>query len=334
MKVRYGIAALIAAAGCAGSVLGAPPNKEIVHPMHYSGTLATAYIEYHGVRYPARIVGQSDDNVLIYENGTIGTPAAFGGASLPNWHVMDQVSFSPGPGAGAGRLINAINLNLGMRATVTLPNQDIDILVTVWDTLTPTATPVTSNQDGNTLRVAIMHPTAGWQPLTYGLTGLLDLSALPGGGIQTSDDQIYLDLAYVNAGGNSPGDASADATVTHADLNVGAIQTAGSSLPTYWRDASGDGTFDPTEERQFTAPAVANFIIAMQSNVTATTCYANCDGSTTVPFLNVNDFVCFQSAFAAGASYANCDGSTAPPVLNISDFVCFQGAFAAGCSAP
>jgi hypothetical protein len=63
-------------------------------------------------------------------------------------------------------------------------------------------------------------------------------------------------------------------------------------------------------------------------------CYANCDGSTTVPFLNVNDFVCFQQSFAAGASYANCDGSTNIPVLNVNDFVCFQQAFAAGCSAP
>jgi hypothetical protein len=60
-------------------------------------------------------------------------------------------------------------------------------------------------------------------------------------------------------------------------------------------------------------------------------CYANCDGSTTVPVLNVNDFVCFQAEFAAGDPRANCDGSTAPPVLNVSDFVCFQGAFAAGC---
>jgi hypothetical protein len=63
-------------------------------------------------------------------------------------------------------------------------------------------------------------------------------------------------------------------------------------------------------------------------------CYANCDGSTSVPFLNIADFVCFQSAFAAGSSYANCDQSSNPPVLNIADFVCFQSQFAAGCSAP
>jgi hypothetical protein len=29
-------------------------------------------------------------------------------------------------------------------------------------------------------------------------------------------------------------------------------------------------------------------------------CYANCDGSTSPPILNVNDFLCFQSKFAAG----------------------------------
>jgi hypothetical protein len=60
-------------------------------------------------------------------------------------------------------------------------------------------------------------------------------------------------------------------------------------------------------------------------------CYANCDGSTAAPILNVNDFVCFQQQFAAGNPYANCDGSTAAPVLNVNDFVCFQQQFAAGC---
>lgn len=60
-------------------------------------------------------------------------------------------------------------------------------------------------------------------------------------------------------------------------------------------------------------------------------CYANCDGSSSSPVLDVRDFVCFQARFAAGDSYANCDGSTAPPVLNVGDFICFQQRFAAGC---
>src|SRR4051812_22111573 len=61
------------------------------------------------------------------------------------------------------------------------------------------------------------------------------------------------------------------------------------------------------------------------------TCYANCDGSTTAPLLNVADFSCFLQKFAAGDAYANCDGSAAQPVLNVADFSCFLQRFAAGC---
>jgi photosystem II stability/assembly factor-like uncharacterized protein len=67
-------------------------------------------------------------------------------------------------------------------------------------------------------------------------------------------------------------------------------------------------------------------------DATVATCYPNCDGSTTSPILNANDFQCFLNAFAAGQSYANCDGSTVVPVLNANDFQCFLNAFAAGCS--
>ena len=61
-------------------------------------------------------------------------------------------------------------------------------------------------------------------------------------------------------------------------------------------------------------------------------CYANCDGSTAVPVLNVNDFICFNNRFAAADPYANCDGSTAAPVLNVNDFTCFLNRYATGCS--
>jgi aminopeptidase N len=65
--------------------------------------------------------------------------------------------------------------------------------------------------------------------------------------------------------------------------------------------------------------------------VEGTNCYANCDGSTVQPVLNVADFACFLQRFAAGDPYANCDGSTVEPVLNVADFSCFLAAFAAGC---
>jgi hypothetical protein len=60
-------------------------------------------------------------------------------------------------------------------------------------------------------------------------------------------------------------------------------------------------------------------------------CYANCDGSTTTPLLNVNDFTCFLQKFSLGDIYANCDGSTSVPTLNVADFTCFLQKFAGGC---
>jgi hypothetical protein len=61
-------------------------------------------------------------------------------------------------------------------------------------------------------------------------------------------------------------------------------------------------------------------------------CYANCDGSTASPILNVQDFTCFLQRFAAAAPYANCDGSTSSPILNVQDFTCFLQNYAAGCN--
>jgi hypothetical protein len=69
-------------------------------------------------------------------------------------------------------------------------------------------------------------------------------------------------------------------------------------------------------------------------------CYANCDGSTTPPILNVEDFICFINRFADATQlpqsqqlvhYANCDGSTTAPILNVEDFICFINRFAQGC---
>jgi hypothetical protein len=85
------------------------------------------------------------------------------------------------------------------------------------------------------------------------------------------------------------------------------------------------GTFPPVAQE-------LPFIV--RGTVVGGNCYANCDGSTTVPFLTVNDFVCFQGQFAAGLPSANCDGSTGTPMLTVNDFICFQSMFAAGCSAP
>jgi hypothetical protein len=61
-------------------------------------------------------------------------------------------------------------------------------------------------------------------------------------------------------------------------------------------------------------------------------CYANCDGSTAAPALNVADFACFLQRFSEGDLYANCDRSTTPPSLNVADFACFLQSYARACN--
>lgn len=61
-------------------------------------------------------------------------------------------------------------------------------------------------------------------------------------------------------------------------------------------------------------------------------CYANCDGSSGVPRLTSNEFMCFMNRFANRDPYANCDGSTGTPQLTSNDFQCFINKFAGGCS--
>jgi serine protease AprX len=88
----------------------------------------------------------------------------------------------------------------------------------------------------------------------------------------------------------------------------------------------------------YSPSAIINSYTVMGTS--ASGCYANCDGSTTEPILNVEDFTCFINQFAAALGlppseqlghYANCDGSTTDPVLNVEDFICFIDQFASGC---
>jgi murein tripeptide amidase MpaA len=95
------------------------------------------------------------------------------------------------------------------------------------------------------------------------------------------------------------------------------------------RDTGTYGFLLPTD--QITPTCEETFAAFMVLTNSIATCYPNCDGSTTPPVLNVNDFACFLNAYAAGDTYANCDGSTTPPVLNVNDFACFLNAYAAGC---
>jgi hypothetical protein len=146
--------------------------------------------------------------------------------------------------------------------------------------------------------------TAGTRPMLWGC----------GSDEQPAESRVGTqgDTQYDDAGPNAPAGTFAN----------GVMDTTAECL-TY---NFGPGAFCPYR--------LGSMVLFYGEGAPPATCYPNCDGSTSVPFLNVLDFNCFVNAYTAGGSYANCDHSTTPPVLNVLDFNCFVNAFTAGCSAP
>jgi hypothetical protein len=141
--------------------------------------------------------------------------------------------------------------------------------------------------------------------------------------LQTENTANY-DKAQVLINGTEVDRAADSAGWTTRTVNLAPF--AGQTVTLAFKFDSVDGV-----NNGFRGWQIDNLVISGQTTGCTNVCYANCDGSTASPVLNVNDFVCFQNHFAAGDSYANCDGSTGVPVLNVNDFVCFQNSFAAGC---
>lgn len=59
--------------------------------------------------------------------------------------------------------------------------------------------------------------------------------------------------------------------------------------------------------------------------VPVATCYADCDGNST---LNVFDYICFGNAYSSSSPYADCDGNS---TWNVFDYICFGNAYSLGC---
>jgi hypothetical protein len=139
-----------------------------------------------------------------------------------------------------------------------------------------------------------------------------------------------------NVYGSQPGlDATRNLNVKWALLTVGGPNTLNAAGPAtaievLTADDNDGNLANGTPNYPQICPAFAAHGITCPA-ITQNPCYANCDGSTAAPILNVNDFSCFTNLYAAGSSAANCDASTIAPVLNVNDFNCFLNKYAAGC---
>jgi len=176
---------------------------------------------------------------------------------------------------------------------------------------------------------AIGGPSVGW-PSTHGQQtsrlfrdGVPDTCVLAAaGGAALAGTFAYDKYDFTNSTG-----AAACVTV---DINTACTGTnfiyAGAyiggynpALPDQNNVASIGGSPNPTGRMSFNVPAGTAFSVVF-AEVTAG---AGCP--------NYN-FVVVGNCSGAAPCYANCDGSSVAPILNVSDFICFQTKYAAGCS--
>lgn len=193
---------------------------------------------------PFTLVGDEDaglvnkrTTIIVYDNiaGSL-----FSSGASPR-RALDDGSFTPGPGAGGGILINSVNFGFVVGTSTAF-----DILVTYYDHLNTAASPVNSGPLPPSLRIAIPALPAGAYQ-----TGLIDLTGI--GGIAMPDDNWAVDIHFVVPGGTTLSTAA-----TH--LFAGGPVTVGSSADVYWRDADGNGQYDSSDARTFGGGSfLANF---------------------------------------------------------------------------
>src|ERR1043165_6485678 len=120
-STKFVFCAALAGLACSAAAAG-PAQKGRASPDARVQRISPVSMIYQGHTYPV-LPGGSDDAVVVFENGSTQTTGLFGTTSLPRAHVMDEASFTPGPGAGAAVLITSMVVPLGSAAIVTLPNQ-------------------------------------------------------------------------------------------------------------------------------------------------------------------------------------------------------------------
>jgi hypothetical protein len=248
------------------------------------------------------------DLVLSVENGRIVTGRVEGGVPVWPRYVfagtfgdtgIPGVTFNPGCDSENGVFASSQPVGLTIRKALR-----------IWNGQNGFA-PVPGSPPVTTLTLTKNTTTIATPPADPANCGVGDSLLL---GLANSLGRLHQHPAYQLVGQGDPG-------IYALELEV-------------WMTDPATGVSDPVLVLLNQNDTQANNEAALawaEANFHAGGCYANCDGSTTTPALNVNDFVCFQSRFAAGDCYANCDGSTTPPLLNVNDFVCFQSRFAAGC---
>jgi hypothetical protein len=234
-------------------------------------------------------------NANVYEVIDLDN-AVFTNTALP-LQLLDDASLIPGPGS-AGTFPLTVN---GMFVSFSVVNPvDFDVEVTFWDSvdvLAPAGSPVhTAPLDG--FIVAITGLPAGG---AY-VTDMIDLSALPGGGITVPDAGTFVRVRYLQPGTT---DLMASGTVqivydASNDITTFASNITGASDINTWRDVDADGIIEVAEARSFAYPGRGAMLMGMQADVPVGgggLCPADFNGD---DFLDFFDYDAFVEAFENG----------------------------------
>jgi hypothetical protein len=136
---------------------------------------------------------------------------------------------------------------------------DVDAVVVFYNTLTPANSPVNTDPVG-AFRVTLHDPTGIWTAGAHRV--VVNLSTLPGGGIDFPDGGGAVDIIYIQTGSTYPPPVL-DTHLT-AFFKGDADPAVGTSDDVYWRDADANGQYDTGDARTFTGDGnFANFAMKM-----------------------------------------------------------------------
>ncbi len=232
-------------------------------------------------------------NVLVYDNTRA---SLFTNTANPR-QIIDDVELVPGLTFESAFPLLINGINLGFTAQ-TIANVDIE--VTVYDGIDLTGGAGAPIQNDGTalgtfiIQVRNLPNTGGFQ------TGMVNLSALAGGGITIPDGGIFVRVRFLVPGTITISTTCTNTFATSWNVNSDWTSTkpAGRSFTGAFRDVNGDGVLDSTEFRNFTFPAAADQYLSLRAAL-PDVCSADFNADGVVDFFDYLDFV---DAFSSGCT--------------------------------
>lgn len=211
-----------------------------------------------GQATPVRIGdGVQSREDIVYDNLPTGEEGIFRSGANPAF-ALDDGTFTGGPGEGGNITVTGVDFGFFV---VSSGAASFDAVVEFYDTVDEAADPVNSDPLGG-FSVSFTDVAPG----AY-LTGLIDISGL--GGVYFPDNDWGITVRF-----QEPGSDTLSTSVTVAFDGSGV--NVGTSEDVYWRDANGNGTFNPDDARFFGggAGALANFALQLVPEPTSLTLLA------------------------------------------------------------